>query len=69
MRLIRLFSLALVFVMVSSVGLQAPALLDDSYAVFPTEGRDDDDDYCEQFDYSESACNAEALCELSLIHI
>ena len=54
-------SLALVFVMVSSVGLQAPALLDDSYAVYPTEGRDD---WCEdQYEDDEQGCIADALCE------
>ena len=62
-------SLVLIFVMVFSVGLHAPALLDDSYAVFPTEGRDSD--YCEDtYEGDENGCVADPLCEwLSLIHI
>ena len=60
--LLTALSLALVFVMVSSVGLQAPALLDDSYAVYPTDGRDED--WCEdQYEDDEDGCIADALCD------
>ena len=62
MQLSRWFSLALAFVVVSSVGLQAPALLDDSYAVYPADGRDDDD-FCEQFEDDETSCNQYPECE------
>ena len=62
MRLRGLFCSALVLVIVSSVGLNAPALLGDSYAVYPTDGRDDD--WCEeQYEDDEQGCIADSLCE------
>ena len=60
MRFLKPLSLVLIFVMVFSVGLQAPALLDESYAIYSANGRDG---ICEDlYEDDEQGCINDSRC-------